>query len=112
MNMIESIPEHTHDTPGRVRDPTNTRRAHLDRIRSKLTTYQRDFRTLKEATTMLELAMWSAKMNESTHINPSSSEKRSKKMMIDASGFRTQCRISCGADIVIQHMLPYILPAN
>ena len=32
-------------------------------------------------------------------------------MKIDEPGFRNQCRISCGADNVIENVLPYLLPA-
>ena len=115
INMIESIPDKTHDTPttpAHRRDPANTRKAHLDRIRSKLATYERDFHCLKEATSMLEFAMWSAKMSESTHINPSSSEGSNKKMKVDKSDFRNQCHISCGADNIIENVLPYLLPRS
>ena len=33
-------------------------------------------------------------------------------MKIEGVDVREQCRISCGADIVIEHMLPYLLPAT
>ena len=58
---------------------------------------------------MLELALWKAKMNGSKSNN---TRGRRKKMKIDEQGLRNQCRISCGSDIVIQHVLPYLLPAN
>ena len=32
-----------------------------------------------------------------------------KKMKIEESDVREQCRINCRADIVIQHVLPYLL---
>jgi len=35
-----------------------------------------------------------------------------KKMKMDESEFRLQCRISCGADAVIENVLPYLLPPN
>jgi hypothetical protein len=96
VNMTESI-------------PFNAKRAHLMIIRSKLATYECGYRRLKEATTMLELALWKAKMNGSKSNN---TRGRRKKMKIDEQGLRNQCRISCGSDIVIQHVLPYLLPAN
>ena len=58
---------------------------------------------------MLELALWRAKMNELKSNNPGRRTK--KKVKVDESDFRNQCRISCGADIVIEHVLPYLLPA-
>ena len=33
-----------------------------------------------------------------------------KKMKMDESEFRLQCRISCGADAVIENVLPHLLP--
>ena len=37
-------------------------------------------------------------------------KKRSqKKLKLDESCFRNQCRISCGSDIVIEHVLPYLV---
>ena len=35
-----------------------------------------------------------------------------KKMKMDPSEFRLQCRVSCGADHVIENLLPYLLPPN
>ena len=35
-----------------------------------------------------------------------------KKMKMDESEFRLQCRISCGADAVIKNELPYLLPSD
>ena len=35
-----------------------------------------------------------------------------KKMKMDELEFRLQCRISCGADAVIENVLPYLLPPN
>ena len=36
--------------------------------------------------------------------------RRTKKTKIEDADVRVQCRISCGADIVIEHMLPYFVP--
>ena len=62
---------------------------------------------------MLELALWKAKIYESrVSINQSSGKEMSqKKMKIDESVFRNQCRISCGADNFVENVLPYLLPA-
>lgn len=39
-----------------------------------------------------------------------SGRRRQKKAKIDDPDVREQCRISCGAGIVIEHVLPYIAP--
>lgn len=58
---------------------------------------------------MLELALWKAKMNEES--KPINCGGRNKKVKIDELDFRSQCRISCGADSIIENVLPYLLPA-
>ena len=35
-----------------------------------------------------------------------------KKRKIDLSDFRLHCRISCGADQVVENVLPYLLPSD
>ena len=101
-NGIESIPDY---------DDSNKRKASLDAIRSKLAMFETEYQNLKESTTIVELAFWKKRMNDV------SNEKKegcnvNKKMKIEAVDAREQCRISCGADIVIEHMLPYLLPAT
>ena len=53
---------------------------------------------------MLELALWKNKLNESN-----GSVRRNKRMKVEVSGLREQCRISCGADVVIQNILPFLV---
>ena len=56
----------------------------------------------KEATSVLELALWKKKIDES----------RNKRARVDSEiSYREQCRINCGgADIIIRNVLPYLLP--
>jgi hypothetical protein len=35
-----------------------------------------------------------------------------KKMKMDSSDFRLQCHINCGADHVVENVLPYLLPPD
>ena len=69
-----------------------------------------EYKTLKRATTMLELALWRKKINEERHSTTQNlgTKKRNKKMKQDKSSLREQCRINCGADIVIERVLPYL----
>eukprot|EP00985_Skeletonema_marinoi_P024312 scaffold16801_cov73-Skeletonema_marinoi.AAC.1 len=60
---------------------------------------------LKEATTLLELAIWKAKLDEKTD---SSHEGKRKKAKIDVESMRTEKRITSGADIVIKNVLPFL----
>jgi hypothetical protein len=58
---------------------------------------------LKEATTVLELALWKAKVEDE-----SSLEARAKKVKIDSHCARTEARVTCGADIIIKNVLPFL----
>ena len=60
-------------------------------------------------TSLLELALWKARMDDSLGDGKTMGGSN-KKMKMDESEFRLQCRISCGADAVIENVLPYLLP--
>ena len=117
-HTIENIPLLMKDGKGNI----PSRSAPLNEIRSKLARYEVEYHKLKEATSMLELVMWKFKINESmldlllwkSKINESNSIKtesrESKKLKVDAAFARSQCRVNCGADIVIPCVFPYLLP--
>jgi hypothetical protein len=71
---------------------------------TKLQYYESEYRKLKESTSLLELALWKARISAMGEGN--------KIMKMDQSDFRLQCRISCGADHVIENVLPYLLPPD
>lgn len=54
---------------------------------------------IKEGRSMLELALWKAKMN--SEVNDDS---------IPSMEFRNKCRFNCHADIVIPNVLPFLSP--
>lgn len=94
-----------------VEHPTFTRTASCAAFRAKVDTklsiLEAEYQKLKDATSTLELALWKKKMNEQTlpcRLN--------KKIRIDESAHRRQCRVNCGADVLIGHVLPYLLPVN
>ena len=59
------------------------------------------YESIKEGTSVLELALWKAKIDEGCN----------KKAKVDEDvRCRDQCRISCGADIIISNVLPYLMP--
>jgi len=74
-------------------------------IREKLAQFEDKLPKLKEATSILELALWNTKMNEKSHQDRAS--RCQKKIKTDESSTRQKCRLSCGADVVIRHVLPY-----
>jgi hypothetical protein len=69
------------------------------------------YRLLVEAMTLLELALWKAKLDEKVDsiINDDSLEtKLSQLSIINDDGARRECRITRGADIVIKNVLHFL----
>jgi hypothetical protein len=79
----------------------------LREIRSKLDHFEDKLPQLKEVTTILELALWKMRMNEK--IPEEKPSHCHKKVKTDKSSIRRQCRVTCGADVVIRLVLPYIM---
>jgi hypothetical protein len=78
---------------------------------TKLQYYECEYQKLKESTSLLELALWKIEMGnieDHGYIMVGGS----KKMTVDLSDLRQQCRISCGADYVIENVLPFLLPPD
>jgi hypothetical protein len=80
----------------------------LHRIRDKLAYFEDELPRLKEVTSILELALWKMRMDEEKSHHDRSTQSQ-KKIKVDSSSMRRQCRITCGADIVISHMLPFLI---
>jgi hypothetical protein len=69
---------------------------------TKLEYYESEYQKLKESTSLLELALWKMNIDASTVDN-------GVAMEVDN---RLECHIRCGADHLIQNVLPYLLPPN
>ena len=54
--------------------------------------------------------MWKLRMNE--NIPQEGASHCRKKVKTNESSIRRQCRITCGADVVIWHILPYLITAT
>jgi len=67
----------------------------IRRIRAKVAHFEGELPKLKEITTILELALWKMRINQAN----------------ETHRLRQQCRTTCGADVVIRHVLPYIITA-
>jgi hypothetical protein len=63
-------------------------------------------------TSLLELALWKKKIEDSSLDHGKMQVGGNKKMKMDSSDFRLQCRINCGADHVVENVLPYLLPPD
>ena len=84
----------------------DARRVFVREVNSKLDHYKSQYLRLKEATALLELAMWKNEINDSSR----EKNRPNKKRKIVESDLRQQCRISSGADVVVAGVLPYLLP--
>jgi hypothetical protein len=78
---------------------------------TKLEYYESEYQKLKETTSILELALWKARLDESKDRDEATGGSN-KKMKMDGTDFRLQCRISCGANIVVENVWPYLLPSD
>ena len=65
-------------------------------------------RYVREGITLLELALWKAKLGEKDNKDGSPEEREPKKAKVDAKAARKDKRITCGADIVIKNVLPFL----
>jgi len=86
------------------------KRQWLAEVKDELVQCESEYQTMKEATTILELALWKAKISSAN--SSQGPDRRSKKMKVDGSGLRQECRISCGADHIIPNVLHYLLPGD
>ncbi len=85
-NMISTFPK-----------KANCRDRYTRKVYNKLATYE----SIKEGTSVLELALWKIQIDDS----------RSKRARVDEdTSYKEQCRINCGAHIIIQNVLPYLVP--
>lgn len=77
------------------------------KFEQKLLTFDDELPKLKEVTTILELTMWKLRIDEI--ITQEEATNIQKKVMTDESSIRRECRVTCGADVVICHVLPYLI---
>jgi len=99
----ESIISMIHTANFKYKDRGNSR--NIRRIQANVTHFEDEYPKLKEITTILELALWKmSKMSMNVKM-----AQHQKKMRTDESSMGGQCRITCGADVVIRHVLPYLI---
>ena len=93
--------------------PNTSRLAKTEEIRQWMETVldkidhfkEEHYRHVKEGITLLEMAIWKAKLGEK---EDNSVEGRTKKTKVDGESVRKEKRITCGADIVIKNVLPFL----
>jgi hypothetical protein len=74
-------------------------------ICSKVDHFEDELPKLKETTSILELVLWKTMINDNRH--PSAPCQKTIKN--DEASIRRQCRITCGAGVIIRHVLPYLI---
>ena len=92
-------------------EKTDAIREWMDSVMDKLDHYKTEhFKYVKEGITLLELALWKAKLGEQEESSVDSAEGKAKKADVDVEteSVRKQKRITCGADMVIKNVLPFL----
>jgi hypothetical protein len=91
---------------GRVcrRDNSNI----LHEIQAKVAHFEDEYPKLKEVTTIIELALWKVRINENL-LQEEATHCQKKVKTDESSIIRKQYRITCGADIIIRHVLPFLI---
>ena len=83
-------------------EKTNEIKQWMDSVMDKMDHYKAEhYRHVKEGISLLELALWKAKLDEND-------ERKTKKVKLDAESARKERRITCGADTVIKNVLPFL----
>ena len=78
----------------------------MELVNDKFDHYKAEhYRYVKEGITLLELALWKAKLGEK---EDSSEERETKNARVDSESTRKEGRITCGADTVIKNVLPFL----
>jgi hypothetical protein len=84
----------------------------IESVLRRMEYYKEEHRMLvKEAMTLLELALWKTKLlreGEGRKRNLEEEGKKAKKAKIDDDSARKEHRFTCGASIVIKNVLPFL----
>mmetsp|Transcript_27442 Transcript_27442/g.40249 ORF Transcript_27442/g.40249 Transcript_27442/m.40249 type:complete len:324 (+) Transcript_27442:67-1038(+) len=89
---------------------TNVIRWWLQAVHSRFEHYKTEhIKMLKEATVLLELALWKAKLDDDDNKGGGDSlEAPTKKVKINVECTRNERRVTSGANIVIKNVLPFL----
>jgi hypothetical protein len=90
----------------RANEKTEEIRQWMEIVLDKLDHYKvQHCRYVKEGITLLDLALWKAKLGEQEEY---AEEGQQMKAKVDAECSRKDKRITCGADMVIKNVLPFL----
>jgi hypothetical protein len=79
----------------------------MSSIQLRLSRFTDELPKLKDVTTILELALWKNRINENN--SQHTTIDRRKKIKTGDASIRRLCRVTCGADVIIGHVLPYLI---
>ena len=86
---------------------TNVIRWWLQSVHSRIEHYKTEhIKVLKEATVLLELALWKARLDDEA--GDDSLEAPTKKFKVDVERTRSELRVTSRANIVIKNVLPFL----
>eukprot|EP00585_Thalassiosira_rotula_P022791 CAMPEP_0196221552 /NCGR_PEP_ID=MMETSP0912-20130531/42925_1 /TAXON_ID=49265 /ORGANISM="Thalassiosira rotula, Strain GSO102" /LENGTH=194 /DNA_ID=CAMNT_0041500071 /DNA_START=141 /DNA_END=725 /DNA_ORIENTATION=- len=80
----------------------------IDNIHSKIVFYEQKYRQLKDATSLLELALWKSKIDESMLIVQCNTIEHGVQPENQAADLKAQCFVNCGADVIIPLVLQFL----
>ena len=86
----------------------------IESVLRRMEHYKAEHRVLlKEAMVLLELALWKAKLDEQELLlvvdDDDSLEAKTLQLIINEyESARGECRVTCGADVVIKNVLPFL----
>ena len=104
INRINHVLPNTH-----AREKTEEIQQWMEVFIDKMDYYKDEhYRYLREGITLLELALWKAKLGEKEDEEDTPVERQTKKAKIDSESARKERRITCGADTVIKNVLPFL----
>ena len=89
---------------------TNVIRWWLQSVHSRIEHYKtKHIQVLKEATVLLELALWKAKLDDDDNEGGDDSlEAPTKKVKVNVGRARNERRVTSGANIVIKNVPPFL----
>jgi hypothetical protein len=107
--MIAEIDRINQDLPSTYSwEKAGAIRTWIRRVIDRMEHYKAEhYRLLKEDMTLLELALWKAKLDEKEGDN-SNQKVQAKRAKVDVESVRKERRIKSGADIIIRNVLPFL----
>ena len=81
----------------------------MERVINRIDHYKSEhYALLKEDMTQLELSLWKANLHEEEEKEKEQEEQPTKKAKLDAAASRHEARVTCGASIIIPHVLSFL----